>query len=220
MKSLFYQPVRVLAKDHKICFWSDTHFNHKCEHWSTPLWKARGFDSIEQHNEALIDRWNLKSDSDTTFFHLGDFIFGYDSIQNFKDIIKRLNFDTLYIMPGNHCSGWKQVFEEQKGNVWYVNNNKKVVFVPNYLEACVNGQMIIMSHYPILSFNYQSKQGICLYGHVHGNLIKNEIGLLYSKARTLEITVETAPYPLTYGEIKNYFKSKDAVSFDHHIQAI
>jgi len=119
-------------------------------------------------------------------------------------------------MSGNHCSGWKQVFEEQKGNVWHINENKRVIFIPNYIEANINGQMFVMSHYPILSFNGQSKNGICLYGHVHGNLIKNEIGKLYSKARTLEITVENSPSPINFEEIKNYFKNRESISFDHH----
>lgn len=220
MKYLFYQPLKVVAKDHQVCFWSDTHFNHKCEHWETPLWKARGFSSVEEHNEGLIARWNKKSNQDTTFFHLGDFIFGYDSVTHFKNIIRRLNFKDLYLMPGNHCSGWKQVFEEQKNNVWNVDTGKRVIFVPNYLEAYINGQQIVMSHYPILSFNSQSKGGICIYGHVHGNLIKNEIGKLYSKAKTLEVTIESSPSPMTFGEVRSFFKNKEAVSFDHHTQGI
>jgi calcineurin-like phosphoesterase family protein len=220
MKYLFYQPITITTKERDVCFWSDTHFNHKCDHWEVPLWKARGFNSVEEHNEGLIARWNEKSTQDTIFFHLGDFIFGFNSANNFKSIIQRLNFKTLYIMPGNHCSGWKQVFEEQKYNVWNINSEKRVIFVPNYIEASINNQMIAMSHYPILSFNNQSKNGICLYGHVHGNLIKNEIGKLYAKARTLEVTVENSPYPLSYKEIKTYFKTKEPVSFDHHINGV
>ena len=218
MKFLFYQPLKIVARDREVCFWSDTHFNHKCEHWEIPLWKARGFDSVEEHNEILIQRWNEKSNSNTIFFHLGDFIFGYDSIVHFKNIINRVNFKELYIMPGNHNSGWRQVFEEQKKNVWNINENKKVIFVPNYLEAYVNGQPLVMSHYPILSFNGQSKNGICLYGHVHGNLIKNEIGKLYSKARTFEVTVESCPHPINFKEIRSIFNDKESVSFDHHLQ--
>lgn len=220
MKYLFYQPLKIVAKDYEICFWSDTHFNHKCEHWEIPLWKARGFNSVEEHNEGLIKRWNEKSNQKTTFFHLGDFIFGYDSIVHFKNIIRRLSFKDLYIMPGNHCSGWKQVFEEQKSNVWNVDEGKRVIFIPNYLEAYINGQPVVMSHYPILSFNSQSKNGICIYGHVHGNLIKNEIGKLYAKARTLEVTIENSPSPMTFGEVRSFFKGREPVSFDHHAQDI
>ena len=27
MKFLFYRPINIVAKDDKICFWSDTHFD-------------------------------------------------------------------------------------------------------------------------------------------------------------------------------------------------
>jgi calcineurin-like phosphoesterase family protein len=216
MKFLFYQSLKISAKNENVCFWSDTHFNHRCDHWEVPLWKARGFNSVHEHNEGLISRWNAVSNSNTIFFHLGDFIFGYDSIHHFKEIIRRVNFKDLYIMPGNHNSGWKQVFEEQHGNIWKINDHKRVIFVPNYLEACVNGQNLVMSHYPILSFNGQSKDSICLYGHVHGNLIKTEVGKMYSQAKTMELCVETCPSPVTFEEIWIKFKNKTNVSFDHH----
>lgn len=216
MKSLFYRPVKISLGWDDICFWSDTHFNHQCTHWETPLWKARGFPSVEAHTEGLIERWNDKSNDKTVFFHLGDFIFGFNSIDNFKNIINRLNFNTLYIMPGNHNSGWKQVFEEQKSNVWYLSSSKRVIFVPNYLEVIVGNKFLVLSHYPILSFNGQSNGAICAYGHVHNNLIKNEIGKLYSKARTVEVTVEACTYPVTLRELVD-LADKEPVSFDHHL---
>lgn len=216
MKYLFYRPIKISSKDEDVCFWSDTHFNHACPHWPIPLWKARGFSSIEEHNRILIQRWNQKSNENTTFFHLGDFLFGMDSKTNFKSFINQLNFKTLYIMPGNHFSGWNHVFEEQKSNVWDVNSAKRVVFVPNYIEASFNGQMVVMSHYPILSFNGQSKDAICLYGHVHGNLSKNPIHKLYSEAKTYEVTVESTSSPVNLKQIRTAFKNRQAVVFDHH----
>lgn len=215
MKSLFYRPIKLSGSPDKIFFWSDTHFNHRCEHWRVPLWKARGFNSVEEHTEGLINRWNYKATPDSVGFHLGDFIFGFNSIENFKNIIQRMNFKDLYIMPGNHNSGWKQVFEEQKGNIWNIYSNKRVIFVPNYLEVVACGQFLVLSHYPILSFNSQSKGAICVYGHVHGNLCKNEIGQLYKQARTLEVTVDMAAFPLTLREVQKAV-SKEIISFDHH----
>jgi calcineurin-like phosphoesterase family protein len=220
MKYFFYKPIKLSSKDEDIVFWSDTHFFHACNHWPTPLWKARGFNSLEEHNEGLIQRWNDKSTPDATFFHLGDFMFGLDSRINFKTILKRVNFRTLYIMPGNHYSGWRHVFEEQKSNVWYITPEKRVIFVPNYLEALLNNQMFVMSHYPILSFNGQSKSSICLYGHVHGNLSRNQIGTLYSQARTYEVTVENSPSPINLREIKSLFKGTESITFDSHLHTL
>lgn len=219
MKYLFYKPIKLSLKEENIAFWSDTHFFHACNHWPLPLWKARGFSSLEEHNEGLIERWNSKCSIETVFFHLGDFIFGADAKNNFKDILRRVNFRTLYIMPGNHYSGWRHVFEEQRSNVWDIHSQKRVIFVPNYIEAILNGQLFAMSHYPILSFNGQSKNSICLYGHVHGNLIKNKIGELYSKAKTYEVTVENSPFPINLKEVKELFKLTSPVTFDSHLHS-
>ena len=204
MKFLFYRPINIVSKDDQICFWSDTHFGHRCEHWERPLWKARGFSSIEEHDEQLVKRWNEVATPNTIFFHLGDFIFGKDSIERFRNILRRVNFKELYSMPGNHCSGWKQVFKDQKHNVWDMQENKRVIFLPNYIEAVVNGQA-------------SRGKTICIYGHVHGNLIKNEIGKLYAKARTLEVSIENCPSPITFGEIRKLFSEKEPITFDHHI---
>lgn len=216
MKYLFYKPIKVTTEDHNVFFWSDTHFNHACLHWPTPLWKMRGFSSLEEHNEGLIERWNSICNNQTTFFHLGDFIFGADSEIHFRSIINRLNFRTMYIMPGNHFSGWRHVFEKQKSNVWDVANGKRVVFVPNYIEAFINGQLLVMSHYPILSFNGQSKDSICIYGHVHGNLKRNSIGEIYAQAKTYEVTVENSPQPINLKELNLIFKNRQPVVFDYH----
>jgi len=218
MKYLFYKPIKLSSWEENFVFWSDTHFFHACNHWPVPLWKARGFSSMEEHNQTLIERWNAKCSEDTVFFHLGDFIFGLDAKNNFKDILRKVNFKTLYVMPGNHYSGWKHVFEEQKSNVWDITSQKRVIFVPNYIEAILNGHLFVMSHYPILSFNGQSKNAICLYGHVHGNLNKNPIGSLYSKARTYEITVDNTPHPINLKEIKERFKHTESITFDSHLQ--
>lgn len=213
---MHYQPVKLSVGEENVFFWSDTHFNHKCERWPVPLWKLRGFSSVEEHNSQLIERWKQTCNSSSIVFHLGDFIFGYDSIQHFKSIISEVPFKELYIMPGNHNSGWKQVFEEQKSNIWYL-SNKRVIFIPNYLEAMIGRQLVVMSHYPILSFNGQSKGSICVYGHVHGNLEKNEIGKLYSQAKTIEVTVEQCPSPISLKQIKLQLENKQPIVFDSHL---
>ena len=221
MKFLFYRPLRIENSDQNILFWSDTHFGHRCERWDLPLWKRRGFESVEEHDEKLIERWNNKADENSIFFHLGDFIFGRDAETRFEEIIKRLNFKELYIMPGNHCSGWKQCFEKQHGNVWYIKENKKVVFVPNYLEAYVNEQPFVMSHFPILSFNKQhssSGSSIHLFGHTHNNIRSSEVGPIFYKAKVWEVSIENTPHPLLFREVMDMFKDRPPITFDHHDQ--
>lgn len=214
MKFLFYKPIRITCGLSNAFVWSDTHFNHKCEHWDVPIWKARGYSSVEDHNEGLIEKWNSVVDTSSTAFHLGDFIFGSNAFDDIKTILRKMNFNTLYVMPGNHNSGWKPLFEQVKHNVWNVNEQKRVIMIPNYAEVLVGDQLYVMSHYPILSFNGQHRGSICLYGHVHNRLVDTEIGDLYAKAKTIEVTVDSIDRPISLMQIKNMFESRANHTFD------
>lgn len=217
MNFLFYKPLKLTQADDDVCFWSDTHFGHKCLSWSEPLWQVRGFSSVEEHDSSLIKRWNSKSTTTSTFFHLGDFIFGFDTMERFEKLLWVLNFKTLYIMPGNHCSGWKQNFEKHPRTVWHLTENKKVVFVPNYLETIVNDQPLVLSHYPLASFNGQAKGSWMLHGHCHGNLQKSSLGPLLYKTKTKDICIENSPFPQTFMELKKHFSSySENITYDHH----
>lgn len=215
MKFLFYKPILVQTKnDEDICFWSDMHFGHACERWPIPLWKMRGFDSVQQHDETLIERWNSKTSEHTIGFQLGDFIFGHSAVDRCKEILNKLNFNTLYLQPGNHHSGWRHIFEEIHGNVWDINESKRVVFVPNYAEVVANGQPIVICHYPLASFNGQARGSWMLHGHCHGNLYKSEIGQPLYKTRTLDVGVEKAPFPLSLTDLKGILGTKENLTYD------
>ena len=49
---------------------SDTHLGHDKEF----VWKARGFDSVWDMNNAIIERWNEVVKYDDVVYHLGDVI--------------------------------------------------------------------------------------------------------------------------------------------------
>lgn len=214
--SLFYQPLRVKTPDANVLVWGCTHFGHECRNWDTPLWKQRGFNSLDDHDLSLVERWNAKANENTIGFLLGDLMFGQDAEKNLLHIFHRLSFKTLYVLPGNHTAGWKQLFTKSNGDLML--GEKKVVFVPNYLEAFINGQAVVMSHYPILSWNGQGGGSFMLFSHVHGNLEKSEVGRQYlnSGAKCLEMSVEKWPDPADFGEIRKLLNKRESVSFDHH----
>lgn len=214
MKDLFHKPVKVNDKEDKIFFWSDMHLGHRCDQWDEPLWRKRGFETLEQHDESLVSRWNERIGSDCTVFNLGDMLFGYDGERRLLSYFERLNFGTMYLMFGNHTAGTRQVFESIEGNVLEV-GGKKVVFCPNYLEAFVNGTHCVMSHYAVASFNGQGKGAFMIHGHSHGSLVGSELGKLLYKARVIDVGVENFPCPPSFGDIKARFKG-EPVSFDHH----
>ena len=64
---------------------SDTHLNHDKEF----VWKARGFDSVWDMNNAIIERWNEVIKYDDVVYHLGDVIMG--NLDTGIKLVKQLN---------------------------------------------------------------------------------------------------------------------------------
>lgn len=74
---------------------ADTHFGHRriLEFEA----KARPFATIEEHNEALVERWNSVVRPRDTVWHLGDVLFGKRTFW----YLSRLN-GTKKLVAGNH----------------------------------------------------------------------------------------------------------------------
>jgi calcineurin-like phosphoesterase family protein len=194
------------------------HYGHD-PNWDTPLWKLRGYNSSREHDEGLIHNWNKKANASTIGFLLGDTIFGHNADERLLSLFRRLDFKELYVLPGNHQAGYKQLLERVQDNILLpgASEYKKVHFVPNYLEAVVNGQAIVMCHYPILSFNGMAKGAYHIYAHVHGNLGRSELGRLYQNTGlTYEVSVENCPSPITFGELRAEMRKKVQSTPDHH----
>ncbi len=170
MFDYFYKPIKISSA--KKVFWtSDTHFGHACPNWEKKLWAGRGFSSVEEMDAAQIKAWNEAVSPEDVVFHLGDFCLGEGSEERFAELIKILNFETLYCMSGNHAAGYHQCYKKSVNGEYFVGPNKKVVFVPNYLELIYRSQIIVMSHYPIASFNKAKDGALMLFGHAHQHLI-------------------------------------------------
>jgi calcineurin-like phosphoesterase family protein len=216
VKDLFYKPLKINEKEEDVLVWGCIHYGHD-PRWDTPLWKMRGYSSSLAHDQGIKAGWRKKATSRTIGFLLGDTIFGQNAEARLLNLFQELEFKTLYIMPGNHQAGWKQLFEQAEGGVLQINSEKTVIFTPNYLEAFIGGQSVVMSHYPILSWNGQGKQSFMLYSHVHSSLNKSELGRMYlAKGKNLEVSVENCPAPLNFREIKEIMRKKEAFSPDHH----
>jgi calcineurin-like phosphoesterase family protein len=217
MKDLFYKPVKITAKDHDVLFQGCLHYGHDPK-WDNPIWKLRGYNSSAEHDEGLIQNWNSKANKNTIGFLLGDTIFGHNADERLLKLFNRLDFKELYILPGNHQAGYKQILDSLHENVLNVDGHEKLIhFVPNYLEAVVNGQAIVMCHYPILSFNGMAKGAFHIYAHVHGNLGRSELGRLYQNTGlTYEVSVENCPSPITFGELRAEMRKKVQSTPDHH----
>lgn len=139
-----------------IFFTSDTHFGHDKDF----LWKPRGFSSIQEHDEMIIQRWNENVKPEDTVYHLGDVMLGDN--KHGIDCLHRLN-GHIILLPGNHDTDTRKRL--------YVQEFPNVVFnFDTYATMLkVNGKRsFYLSHFPTMLTNGEENHGpwgLC--GHTH-----------------------------------------------------
>jgi calcineurin-like phosphoesterase family protein len=112
----------------------------------------RPFKNIWDMHEAIVSGMNSVVQPNDELFILGDVSFyGGEKVQN---VLNRIN-GRKHLILGNHdaknmkdWTGWTSV--------------------NHYLEVKDSGQFVVLSHYPIESWNRMTHGGIHLHGHRHG----------------------------------------------------
>ena len=183
-----------------IFFTSDTHFCHKkilefCD---------RPWNSIEEHDETLIDNWNSIITPDDTVFHLGDFCFG--GAPKWKEILKQLN-GHIYLIKGNH--------DDKNLEASLYSYFEDVVYQARIL---IGKQTIYLNHFPFLCFahgnpiTYPTSYNINLFGHVHSgpNSTSEDISRLnFLYPTQYDVGVDNNCYkPISWEDIKLIIENK------------
>ena len=137
-----------------IC--SDTHLGHNKDF----LYAPRGFETIEQHNECIIQNWNSEITDDDIVYHLGDVVLG--DIDAGMECLKRLK-GQIKIIPGNHDTPAKIARYQELENVEVL----PLAYLLKYRKY-----MFYLSHYPTLCGNHDADKPlkarvINLCGHRH-----------------------------------------------------
>lgn len=120
---------------------SDPHFGHAKDF----LWRPRGFSSIEEMNEGIIERWNLIVEPDDDVYLLGDVIMGDISNLNY---VRRLN-GNLHIIYGNHDSDTRIAAYNTLDNIVDGGFGARLKYA---------GRTFYLSHYPTLTSNTDDEQ--------------------------------------------------------------
>lgn len=129
--------------------------SHKAEF----LWKPRGFNSVDEMNEAIIENWNSVVKPEDIVYNLGDSIMSDN--EKGVELYKKLN-GTSFMIWGNHCTDNKKNLLAEHCHIvggWYAYQIK------------YSKMTIYMSHYPTLTANYDDKHFsqhvLALHGHTH-----------------------------------------------------
>jgi calcineurin-like phosphoesterase family protein len=230
--------LKFRGKDTDFFFGGCLHHNHNPK-WPVPLWKQRGFNSVQEHDVHQIKKWNEVCNETSIVFLLGDSIFHDSSGENFKKLINQLRFKELYLLPGNHVSGWIQNYKRElqfqyidsishTGEIIfevyplieYVNHDKNVIYVPNYLELDINGIQIILSHYAIRSWNKMARESWMLHSHEHLANLESDLGA-ENNGKIADVGYETLlkyndGAPISVEKLRKFMNKKEYKPIGHH----
>lgn len=139
----------------KIWLTSDLHFAHNREF----LYGPRGFNSIEEHDEEIIRRWNSVVNPRDTVYILGDLILGDN--EHGIECLKRLNGMKIFI-HGNHDTT----------NRCFLYTNVAYLLDEGYATTLTYKHYhFYLSHFPTITSNLEKESlkqmTINLYGHTH-----------------------------------------------------
>lgn len=195
-------------KHKNVWFWSDLHLGHNRDF----IYGPRGFTDVQTHDATLLKRaWKIPQDA--TVWLLGDTIFGMDSEARLVKVLTEFPGKEIYLMPGNHYSGLKQLFHKN-GRRFQI-GDKQIRIMSNLEDVIVDGQTMALCHYPIMSWNGAGKGAWMIHGHVHGR-IKGSLHHELSEGKIIDVGVEACPEPLSFAEIKTIMDRKPFKQVDHH----
>ncbi len=175
----------------EIFFISDTHFGHRGILSFPATAPFRPFATIEEHDEALVDRWNAQVNPKDIVYHLGDFCFGKRNLE----IAARLNGNKKLIM-GNHDM--------------YASEDYLQYFT--HLYGALEYKGMILTHVPVHP-NQLQRYYMNIHGHLHTYRVHDPDGNV--DVRYFNVSVENhnlTPVPLD--EIYNFWAENRPESKD------
>lgn len=175
-----------------IFFTADTHFDHEniirlCD---------RPYESIEQMNEDMIEKWNRKVHKNDTVYIMGDMFF---RSENPEAILRRLH-GKKHLTIGNHDTWVKKI-----------DVDKYFQEISHYIVTNDGQRGLVMSHYPQVCWAH-ARRFYMIHGHIHADTKSDFWPLLVARNHVLNAGVDINGYePVTFEELlENNIKFKAA----------
>lgn len=198
----------------KVFFVSDLHYGHDRDF----IYKTRGYNSVEEHDRNIIEKWNAVVTANDIVLNLGDIIFGHDAYPRLMGLINRLNFKEMYLSGGNHLSGFESLIRltENSRGIYNHHDIKKVIVMPNIYNMSVNKQMIVGCHFPLASWEGMGGRGswhVC--GHEHGKYTPSRPETK-DEGKILDVGIELFGRPIDFDELTRVMNTKAKKDVGHH----
>ena len=174
-----------------IYFTSDWHFNHDKDF----IWKKRGYNSVEEMNDDLINKICSTLDEGDELWVLGDLVMG--DIDKAAAVLSRIPY-SVHFLVGNHDTLRRVNLYDSLG---WVNHERAIQVTDGNWD-------FYLSHYPAVTMNYDDVKKhhplINLHGHTHyQNKFYNDNPYMYN------VGVDSQNgYPVSIDKIKADIKEK------------
>ena len=174
-----------------IYFTSDWHFNHDKDF----IWKKRGYNSVEEMNEDLINKICSTLDEGDELWVLGDLVMG--DINKAAAVLSRIPY-SVHFLVGNHDTLRRINLYDSLG---WINHERAIQVTDGNWD-------FYLSHYPTVTMNYDDVKKhhplINLHGHTHyQNKFYNDNPYMYN------VGVDSQDgYPVSIDKIKADIKEK------------
>jgi calcineurin-like phosphoesterase family protein len=175
---------------------SDTHFMHRML-----ALDIRGFSSVEEHDEQLIENWNRQVKPEDTVIHLGDF--SLKKPDDIRPVFQRLN-GTTHLVAGNH----DYCFGGNRDGYKYVKTYIDMGFasVVSYMRRRLDGINFLLSHFPYAGdhgldrytqYRFRNEGLPIVHGHTHS---KDQISFAGVEVPQIHVGMEAWDLKLVHQE--------------------
>lgn len=179
---------------------SDTHWFHDNILTFESMTRFRGglYSKGYEMNAGMIDIWNSVVGKNDTVYHLGDACFGYgDTLKaRLEWLLPQLN-GHIVLVRGNHDPRAGDEVFKSFGHEIHEMYTKKV-----------GKQLIVMCHYPMVSWNKGHYGSIMMHGHCHG--------AYQGPGRIMDVGWDVYGKPMKLQDLIDIANARPVVSMDGH----
>lgn len=175
-------------------FISDTHFGHT----NVIRYSNRPYRDAEEMDASIIANWNSKVQPGDNIYHLGDVFFC--SEERAHRILDQLN-GVIHLIYGNHDKLIKRSESLRK----------RFAKISDYRELTIDGQSLVLCHYPMITWNKSHHGSWMLHGHSHGSC------KYPFEAKIHDAGVDQNGYfPISFDDVRRIMSKKKFSAVDHH----
>lgn len=192
--------------------------DYNIEKWGNLLTKQQRISnvSITNMDEVFIDNINKCVKENDVLFHLGDFVYGVNK-SNYRKICiefrNKIKCKNVHLIAGNHDGrNYGEDLSEIEDLFSSVSLRKTIR---------INGQGIVMGHYPIAVWNKVRHKFWNLYGHSHSTA-EDFLDKCFDGRLSVDVGMDNSRLilgeyrPFSFTELDNFFFGRQGHIVDHH----